>query len=609
VTELPDWCAPTASYIPRPDLRARALEQLDRGPLMLTGPSGVGTTTFAADIARTLLEAGTIGRFAAIAVDAQTSRPDLVLALGQALRATLPGDEASLIEAMHRGPPLAVLIDDADLAAGAVGHLIGLPVATRWILTGRAAIGDDPIALRPLDDASLATLCPPGRAVASYHGRPLLAALAPGLDPESDWSASLVDAWPTLRLLADIPMGFGPIDGPLPPVAVRWIEGRPCPRRSFREALGLAEQPAPSSLGRVIELRSAELHAVACDLRSLGSAQDLRLLRTASRTVQPPEIAALATVAAARIHIWSFQASDALELVHERLRRDRPRRITRGLLRWLEGDALLLQGSLDAAHRAHVAAELDLRRESGIEARIALARRCADEWAVRGMAERARRWLGVARDALGQHPDPRGLADTLRIRANLAAQAGELVGAGSLYDEALATLSSHPDARRERAFIRIGQAAVALASHAHTEARDALDKAADEAYGDPLAEAAVSWRRAEVALHRGEPDEAYESLAEAVEGFRRAGSLRGLLLCARIEGDLAAAAGDRESALRSWRYAMTLAIRTRNLSFVRRLIERQLAVEREGEPGEHIQELEDDLRSVDSLLPPTRAHA
>ncbi|TVQ86756.1 MAG: hypothetical protein EA397_19535 [Deltaproteobacteria bacterium] len=598
---LPDWCSPTGDPAPRADVLANAVAQSAKGPVMITGAPGIGATTFGGAILRELEKQAAIGRAAAVAVDALTEVPDLVLAIGASLGATLPGDEASLIEALNRGSPVGILLDDADLAPEAVLPLLDLATSVRWILTGRHAILHSSIELAPLPDDAIEAIGS-RHAAPGYHGRPLLASLAPGLDPESDWSASLTDTWPDLGRIADLPMGADQERGPFPPVAVRMIGGRPRPRRSFREALGLADRPSPSSLERAVRSNADVLHQIACDLHARSRPEDLRMLRTAARQVESDRVASLAAAAAARIHIRSFQASQALDLVRERLRIGGTTRLARGLLQWLEGDALLTQGSHDLAHDAHLKAELDLRGPAGAEARIALARRCADEWSARGNPERARSWLNIARTALQTNPDPRGLADTFRIRGNLAAQAGELVGAGALYDEALASLTGHPSADRERAFIRLSQAAIAIARKASTEAKQLLDVAAREASGHPLAEAEVAWRRAEVALRMGQLDIAYEALAGAISGFKRAGSLRGLLLCARMEGDLAAVSGDREAAITAWNHAASLCIRTRNLLGMRRVLLRRLTVEREGLPGQHIDELQDNLDTVQRLL-------
>lgn len=598
---LPDWCSPPRDLASRADLLSRAVEMSLGGPVMITGSAGVGTTTFGGAVLTELKARGDIGPMVAVAVDALTELPDLVLAIGAALGATLPGDEASLIEALNRGATVGVLLDDADLAPEAVLRLLDLASSVRWVLTGRQEIVGVTLALSPLPDEAIAAIGSRYPAKA-YRGRPLLAALAPGLDPESDWSASLTDTWPDLRLIADLPMGAGPQRGPFSPVAVQIINGRARPRRSFREALGLADEPSTSSLESVVLENADVLHRIACDLQANTRADDLRLLRTAARQVESGRVAALAAAAAARLHIRSFQASRALDLVRERLRYGANNRLARGMLRWLEGDALLTQGVHDLAHEAHLQAELDLRSPAGTEARIALARRCADEWSTRGDAERARSWLAVARTALQNHPDSKGLADTFRIRGNLAAQAGELVGAGALYDEALACLTEHPAAERERAFIRLSQAAIAIANRHTAEAKALLDIAATEAVGHPLAEAEVAWRRAEVALRTGQLDIAYEALAGSIAGFKRVGSIRGLLLCARMEGDLAAVSGDRLAAITAWSHAASLSVRTRNMLAMRRILLRRLAVEREGLPGPHIDEIQDSLDTLQRLL-------
>jgi hypothetical protein len=112
----------------------------------------------------------------------------------------------------------------------------------------------------------------------------------------------------------------------------------------------------------------------------------------------------------------------------------------------------------------------------------------------------------------------------------------------------------------------------------------------------------VALRTAEVGLRQGRRERALEALVRAREAFRRAGALRGLLLSARLEGDLAALAGDRDGAIECWDYAQSLCMRTRNLAGLHRVLRRRLVVEQEGLPGPHISELQDHLDRVEVLL-------
>lgn len=603
MSDLPRWCDLPDKLVGRDAAIEQALQLVQHGPLSVVGPPGIGATTVALAVLHALGGDPGTGRRVGIVVDADTGRSDLVLALGLELDAKLPGDETSVLEALSADPPPAILLDDADLAADAVTHLVGLAPSARWILTGRESVLGQAMPVGPLSAGDLARLAPQARPVADCMGLALLAALPESIEVAQDWSASAVAAFPELIATAALPMGVPAEQASVVPVVTRRLGGRVVAQRSLREALDVPDRATASALVSSVERRSDELHRLACDLIAHTDPMDLRLLTAAARVIDDPSLAALAAAAAARIHIRSFQASEALALVRRRLQgSERVPRPARGLLRWLEGDALLTQGSHDLAHQAHQAAAKLLRGSSGGQAMVALARRCADEWAARGERERAREWLALARTQLAEHPDPRALADTLRISGNLSAQAGELVGAGALYDEALATLAHVEGTDRERAFVHLGQAAVAMARRNFVEAEDALRAADQDAAGHPLAEAAVAWRRAEVALRRGRRVQARDELAVATRGFRRAGALRGLLLCARMEGDLAAVEGDRPEALKAWDLALSLCVRTRNLAGLRRILRRRLVVEREGVPGPHLDELQLHLDRVEVLL-------
>lgn len=598
---IPAWCAPPPSLLGRDPVRAQALAALQEGPICLIGAAGVGTTTAAGAVLRDLCDQGACDHLAAVPVDASTSRADLVLSLGLALDAALPGDETSVLEALAR-PRTAVLLDDADLAPEAVRHVVTLSPATTWILTGRDPLLGSTVPVPPLPHDLIAELVPDGRDPTVCRGRPLLARLPEGIEPDEDWSTSLLTWVADLPLLADLPTG---IPAPLTDargIAVRDVDGRILPRRALREALGRPPGPTATALATTLDRHQDQLHQLACDLTVHHDPMDLRALRAGSLLFEDPGLRALSAAAAARMHLRSFQASEALDLVRRSLAGLRLPHLARGLLRWVEGDALLIQGSDDLAHEAHLSAAADLRGAEGSSVRLAQARRCADAWVARGHRVRAQTWIGLARSELSREPNPSGLADTLRISGNLAAQAGELVGARALYDEALATIAPVSDAQQERAFIQVGLAALAMADRDFVEALEHLDAAARSATGHPMAEAAVAWRRAEIALRRGFREPAREALEVATRGFRRAGSLRGLLLCARMLGDLHAVAGDRKAAVEAWEQAMTLCVRTRNLAGLRRVLRRRLVVEREGLPGPHVGELQEYLDRAEVLL-------
>ncbi|MFK7930669.1 MAG: hypothetical protein AB8H79_20955 [Myxococcota bacterium] len=573
---------------------------LRSGPVALVGPAGVGTTVTAGALVQRLLLDGIVQRVAAVPIDETAGRPDMVLAIGKAIGANMPGDETSVLDALSRTPS-AVLLDDADLAPGPVQTLVSLAPETRWVLTGRVAHTGQAVPVQPLSPSEMRVIGYSGD-LDDLGGLPLLFLLPPTIEPGPSWASSLLASSPSLAQIIDLPSGVPATELADVSMGARLVSGRALPRRSVREALGRHAEPSGSALSRLLQSHLDALHALASDSTIHTDPMDLRGLRAATHLVEDRALRVLAAVAAARMHLHAFQASEALELVRTALSWPRLPSEAKGLLRWLEGDALLTQGSDDLAHAAHLSAAAALRVPGATSARVGLARRCADEWVVRGDRLRAQKWISLARSDLAREPDIRALADTLRINGDLAAQAGEFLGASALYDEALATLGSDPLGSRERAFIRLGKSSIATASRDFAVAEEEL-RMADQTTGDhPAMAAAIAWRRAEVALRRGRRAQAREALSIAEAGFRGAGSLRGLFLCARMEGDLAAVEGDRQAAIDAWLVAQQLCLRTRNIHGLRRILRRRLAVEREGLPGPHLAEIQSHFDRVEVLL-------
>jgi predicted negative regulator of RcsB-dependent stress response len=602
LSAIESWCCCSNELIGRDEVLRQARSLVGTGPINLIGGAGVGTTVIAGAILLQLLDDGVVERVVTVALDPCTEGCDLVVSLGIGVGALMVGDETSVLDALTNGPKTAILLDDADLAPEAARHVVQLIPDVLWILTGRSPVTDIIIEVMPLPDEHMAALLPGGVDPKPYLGQPLLAALPATISPLSPFEG-MIQTWPAMQLLMRVPMGTGTYRGVIDPLLARRMGERAVPRRSVREALALAPGGDPQVYATVLRERAVELHRAACDMELTVDALDLRMLRAAARCVADPILATLAAAAAARIHLRAYQASDALDIVRDRLQSGQLPRSARGLLRWIEGDALLTQGSNDLAHHSHLNAVNDLRIASGASAAaVLLARKCADAWAARDDATRARQWLTIARDELARHPDARALADTLRIAGNLATQAGEHVGAEALYDEALATLARVDGARMDRAFVRLGQVAVAMSRNNFAEAELLLSIAEEQASDHPVARAAVAWRRAELYLRRGQREEAEQDLERALSGFAQAGSLRGLRLCARMHGDLAAVQGDRDEAVRAWQQAMSLCVRTRNLAGLRRLLRRRLIVEREGLPGPHVDEIEQHLDLVEVLL-------
>jgi predicted negative regulator of RcsB-dependent stress response len=505
----------------------------------------------------------------------------------------------SLQQALEDGLPAAVLLDDADLAPETTQALVELIGRCLWITTGRTPVVGETVKVEPLAAKDLARLLPRGRDAAPYRGLPLLTVLPDIPSPEQPWAAVLEELFPGAELLAELPLGLPSTPIPIPGPLRLEIPGRTALRRSVREALGAEAQPSAATLAAALRNRIPELHRIACDLDDGSAEADGCLFRVAAARLADPELRALAAAAAARIVLRAFQPDAALNLARNALLQRLPEG-ARGLLHWLEGDALLARGSEDEAHQAHVSAAEALKDAGNREALAALARHCADQDASRGRTRRAREWLGTARSALGRDLEHVAVADAIRIAGDLAAHAGELVGAEGLYDEAWAILAERAEDAPARAAVCIGRAALAASRGEFDTAAEHLAQAEAGAQ-TPGFRAALLFRKAELALRCGDRSGSAAHEWGAREDFKRAGSLRGLALCARLRGDQAAVRGDRRAAAAAYGEAVQLCARTRDLTGTRRVLRRILAIEREGVPGQHIQDLEEALDLAEVL--------
>ncbi len=551
---LPSWCAPPDPLIGRDDLVVRVRAALGDGPVTLVGAAGVGATAVASAVISQLVAEGAVGRVAAWRGFSGATLGDAALVLGLRLNAALPGDLASLERSLAQEPPTAILLDDADLSPGPVRELQALGGRVVWVATGR-----EPVIGAAIEVPALQGVTPP---------------------------ISLDELPPELEVYAALPMGL-PADPDSVPSACRLaLRQRVVIRRAVREALGAHPIASPTALAAALRDRLDALHRLALDLDIGHAAEDLPLLRAAARRVADPELRALAAAGAARLSLRAYQASEALNIARNGLLRPLPAG-ARGLLRWLEGDALWAQGAdVEARHAWHTAGS-DLRDGALEVVCAALARSCADREAARGRFGEARMWLQLSREALGVAREPIALADCMRIEGDLAAASGELVSAEGLYDEAETMFARSAPEDAALVGVWLGRAALALARGQLDTASTLLERAAARAR-DPRDEAATAFRRAELALRRGDRSGASTWEARARAEWRVVGGLHGLTLCARLRGDIAALDGDRPGALVAWDEALALCGRQRDLGGLRRVLARVVAVESEGVPGPHL---------------------
>ncbi len=592
------WCTPPQPLVGRLELLEQARDALSRGPITLVGPAGAGATATACAVVHAAVAAGAVEQLAFVRLTASSEAEDIVLTIGQQVDALLPGDTPSLVERLSERRT-AVLLDDADLAPAAARRTASLHAQTLWVATGRAEVLGTPLDVQPLVDSELARLLPPGIDPSPYRGLPLLTVLPVRPTLEAPWRA-IDEVPPGAELLFGLPTGLRDSPLPIPAAFLRGVQDRCVPRRAVAEQLGVGGVPSPEALRAALRDQTPLLEGVAMGVLT-GTVDDLALFRAGAAAIDDEDLATLAAAAAARLHTTHFQAPAAIEMARAAAARH-PDALpgVRALLWWVEGDAWLAQGDEPAADARHRGAAELLRVAGDDPALGLLARAAAAAWASRGDEQAARRWLGVARVLAGRQ-DPRANAELLRTAGDLAARAGELVGAEALYDHAAADLRGDGDDRQVLAMVLVGKAALSLTRGQMSAGAARLDEAARLAAGSPLVMAAVATRRAELAVRRGKLDEARREVATASSIYRVRGQADALGHVHALLGDVLALAGDRAGAADSYRTALALATRSRDLFAARHAMRRLLAVESEGTPGPHVEEIRQILDNIEVI--------
>ncbi|MBN2799610.1 MAG: hypothetical protein JXX28_10720 [Deltaproteobacteria bacterium] len=564
----------------------RAVAAARQGKISLCGPAGVGTSALAAGVAAALMRGGDAGGAHLVRITPWTQPEDATRALGIALGLSLPGDEASLQRALDREERIVVVLDDADLAPQSLGHLLRLGPRVFWIATGRTAALGEAIAVSPLSDEALTHLLPEGVAPAPFQGNPLLATLA----------RHTGDSTPQ-QLLAGRPAALQNPWSAAPQDGTPWThEASGAPRRAVLEWYGLGMVPDPEALGAGVLRERAHLIKIATGSPEAPSHQAVMRLRQAAR-LPDPESASLAGAAAARQLMRFSQVPEAIALIYDLLERPEARSpLARGLLYWVQGDALLLQGAEHAARLAHEDAFHALRAHSDQTLVVTLAAGCAQTWAARGQLAVGRRWIAQLRELEPTSPAARREREI--VEGELALLEGA-PAAEALLEEAAAGLGGQQSPRR--AGVHLALASAHLRRRRFAEAREELLTAERLARGDPQTLANLSLRKAEVAATTGHLSDASSLAGEAYAQYRNLGCVHGMLLTYRLRGDVLALGGDRPGAMREWSKAIRLCLRTRNLLQLERILHRVIAVEEEGAGGPHLEELQASLREVRAL--------
>jgi tetratricopeptide (TPR) repeat protein len=565
----------------RPDLPGRAPEiaegraRLEReGSLTISGAPGIGKTSLAGAIVaiqgRTLVAVSLLG-----CEDAA----DAVRALGEAVGIRPVGDEGALYDAMRAFGPVDLVVD--DIGNEAVLEPLQRAAATaadaRLVLVSEAPL-PGALVLGGLPDALLAPFAPDADP-ADFGGNPLLARLSGAL------SAPVAEALARLGAIADLlaafPVGFvggsGGLGGSLPAVATVPDADRVVLRRGIAAHL----TPLADANAAAMALPAVEnLLALArgAHLPMLPDPRDLLLLRRLAHLVPSRADACRCLAAAARLAAAAGQVQVARALVADPLREGGAPADVATLL-WADGDALLAAGEVEDALGRYADASALFRRARDPQRAATLHRRVADRLAARGQLPQAESHYRQARQLYRMEDDAIGLAATLRGAADLAVGAGEWVTAGTLHEQVAATVDRAGGAALERANLRLGEATLAIARGEYSRAERLLHALGVLANDQPLLRANVARRRADLLLRRGDHEGAAAAARQAGTLYATLGEAPANAACARLLGDIAAAAGRLEEARGTYRQALRLQVRIQDLRGLLRTLEHAAVVE------------------------------
>ena len=591
----PDACLGREAEL---DAAVRWLEH--KGSLWITGAPGIGKSHFA-----TALSARLPGPGVVVSLGGCTGRADVVRAFGDALGVFPCGDEA----AVRAGAGSRWVVAD-DVCAETGEALLGLELQGPVMLVGAGLaepatrVSGAFVALEPLPLACVGIFAP-----GAQTGNPLHAVLSFALGCAPD---ALPERLAAGRPWVGLPMGLGVrLDVGLPAVALRPdARGRIALRAGVAALLhgdGWSEPPEAVSAAFVRQvlrdrpargdaLRSAAFGALTAGVQDPRDILLLRLLAQnpdRSSDSRPGDaVAVWSAVVGARLAIQAGQVGEAralLRMAHPGDEADR------GLLRWVDGDAMLAMGDIVAARAGWSAAELHFEGvvgrgvsgeatvEDTREGWIALLLASAQHLALRGheslTASFVMRARGLARE--GRPPRLLDVAASWRASAGLAAAAGEAISASQFITEAegverVVLPPDHPQLRGAREYAALIEVAVLAAEGRTAEAHKALSGFHSD---DPLARANWVRRRADLYLREGTNARAGRAAREAAALYASVGEHVSSAQSLRVAADALALSGHLEEAANLYLAVITLQVRLQDLGGLERSLLRAALVD------------------------------
>jgi tetratricopeptide (TPR) repeat protein len=572
----------------------------------LVGAPGTGATTVAGAVAMRMSKSIPV---CCLRLAGCSELPQLFHAIGFALGASFPRDQAAVCETLREAGPTLLVLDDADQpdTATAVERLAAVAPEARFLTVGRSPVFQDRLVhLSPLLGTEGSELDPalnPDTGVESGAGNLVLRYLLQRPTGEDPWGF-LDDLPEGADLLASFPAGIpgGRPRGVPANLLLPTPAGRTTLRRCVAEALLARRRLGERELALALLPRCGQLLRVA-EEPSLASAPhpaDLAVVAFLAEHHPDAGEASRARAAWSRFVVAAGQASagrvwrDDEQLTGERGRYG-------ALLAWAEGDALLAEGDVDPALVAFELAASQLRRAGEVRQLAAFHLRCADRLQARAAFDSAAEHAQEARDLFDSLPDPVGQATVRRCDAAALLAMGLPDEAQRALAEARACLEAPQRPIAIPSSLLLTELALAIVRGEPDRAEELIEQARGSLGSNPFHQGLLAQLQAELALREERPEDAEKLLDRALEHFGRAGDRRALGVALRLQGDCAALSGQLHQAEARYLRATREQVRCGDIHGLARTLEHRRALEAEqGSPhlAERLEELAEELQSL-----------
>lgn len=394
------------------------------------------------------------------------------------------------------------------------------------------------------------------------------------LSPSTRWWAAIHDPLPVANHVAT-PESPPPIPSEPLPATIEtgaWFSGTPRARLNLSEDLERPDAPPGRlrvdvsqflqaqprrSLGAVVDGLIGP-HQDLFDLATEGTAEcidptELFGLRLIAEYASDDNVACLAGAAAIRYRLRIGQPTEALERAEQVLvRTQRADPSHRALVIWAEANVQLQTGSMHRAQArfADAIALAESSRDKGLLA--TMNRRWADRLLARRLFSQASHRYRSALGLYRQRGDTEGSAASIRGAADVAVAAGELLSAEALFDQAdLNTTTATEQVNR-----LMGQLALSIASKQWGRSDKIRSRIQRIGIPSTLDQANFNRREADRALRNGDTVTAAEKAKAGEDGYRQMGETAAAAGCLRVQADVAAAEGELQRAVQTYRQAI-----------------------------------------------------